>query len=280
MKPGTRIAGFAVALAAVLGGGAAVGAAIGPTPNKAPAMEPAPIGEGVVSAADGYRLVPAARIVPAAGGAFRFVVDGPDGTPVHRFTSLHERDLHLIVANRELTSFHHVHPTLAADGTWSIMLPALAPGSYRATADFHVTGGPRLALGTDLTVPGDYEPSAAPEPTATSTVDGYEVSIATRRHTGGEVTAALTVRQGGHPVTDLQPYLGAYGHLVALRAGDLAYAHVHPVGHHAGMITFDATLSAQGRYRLFLDFKHAGAVHTAAFTFDQGVVTDAPKMGH
>jgi hypothetical protein len=280
MKAGIRVAAFSVALAAVLGAGAAVGAAIGPTPSKAAVMEPAPIGEGVVSAADGYRLIPAGRTLSAAGGVFRFVVDGPDGAPVHRFTPLHERDLHLIVANRELTSFHHVHPRLAADGTWSITLPALEPGSYRAIADFHVTGGPRLALGTDLTVPGDYQPSVAPEPTATSTVDGYQVSIATRGKAGGEVTAALTVRQGGHPVTDLQPYLGAYGHLVALRAGDLAYAHVHPLGYAGGTVTFDATLAAQGRYRLYLDFKHDGTVHTAAFTFDQGIVTDAPKMEH
>jgi hypothetical protein len=41
---------------------------------------------------------------------------------------LHERDLHLIVVNRELTTFRHVHPTLDADGTWSVDLPALDPG--------------------------------------------------------------------------------------------------------------------------------------------------------
>ena len=39
-----------------------------------------------------------------------------------------------------------------------------------------------------------------------------------------------TVTQDGEPVTDLQPYLGAYGHLVALRDGDLGYLHVHPDG--------------------------------------------------
>ena len=88
------------------------------------------------------------------------------------------------------------------------------------------------------------------------------------------------MRKAGRLVTDLQPYLGASGHLVAMRAADLAYAHVHPLGYHAGTVTFDATLAAQGRYRLFFDFKHAGVVHTAAFTFDQGVVTGAPTMEH
>src|SRR4051812_33337132 len=103
MKAAIRVGAFGVVLAAVLGGGGAIGAAIGPTPSKEPTMEPAPIGEGVVSAADGYRIVPAQRTLPAAGGAFRFVIEGPAGAAVHRFALLHDRYLHLVVANRELT---------------------------------------------------------------------------------------------------------------------------------------------------------------------------------
>lgn len=280
MKPAARVVGFGVTLAALLGLGGAIGAAIGPAPAKAPVMEPAPIGEGVVSAADGYRIVPTEPTMPATGGVYRFVIDGPNGAVVHRFTPLHDRNLHLIVANRELTEFHHVHPRLASDGTWSIELPPLTPGAYRAIADFHVTDGPRLALGTDLAVPGDYRPDQTPGPKSITHVDGYRVELSTRRKAGGEVETALTIGKDGHRVIDLQPYLGAYGHLVALRVGDLAYAHVHPVGYDGGTIRFDATLGSQGRYRLFLDFKHADTVHTAAFTFDQGVVSRVPAMEH
>jgi hypothetical protein len=280
MKAGSRIAGFAVVLAAALGIGAGVGAAIGPTPNRPAEMESAPIGEGVVATADGYHLAPGTRTLPASGGMYRFVVDGPDGSPVHAFTALHERLLHLIVVNRELTVYHHVHPALAPDGTWSVELPALPPGSYRAVADFDVTDGPRLALGADLSVPGDYQPTEIPAPSTVAAIDGYQVTIGTRAKEGGELTVSLTVRKAGRLVTDLQPYLGASGHLVAMRAADLAYAHVHPLGYHAGTVMFDATLAAPGRYRLFFDFKHAGVVHTAAFIFDQGVVTGAPTMEH
>lgn len=70
-----------------------------------------------------------------------------------------------------------------------------------------------------------------------------------------------------------QPYLGAYGHLVVLRVGDLAYAHVHPEGtpgdgHTAPgpAVAFHADLATGGAYRLFLDFQTGGVVHTAAFT--------------
>ena len=68
---------------------------------------------------------------------------------------------------------------------------------------------------------------------------------------------------------------------MAMRSGDLAYAHVHPVEDDEsapGVVTFDAELTSAGRYGLFFDFKHNGTVHTAAFTFDQGPVTGTPDM--
>ena len=61
-------------------------------------------------------------------------------------------------------------------------------------------------------------------------VDGYQVTLAGDLVPGQASELTLTVSKDGVPVTDLQPYLAAYGHLVALRAGDLAYLHVHPAG--------------------------------------------------
>ena len=62
-----------------------------------------------------------------------------------------------------------------------------------------------------------------------------------------------------------------------MRSGDLAYAHVHPDDYVDGTgVHFDAELSSEGRYGLFFDFKHDDTVHTATFTFDQGLVTGAP----
>ena len=209
MNTTTRLAGFGVALVAILGVGAGLGAAVGPDVAETEAEAPAPIGQGVVAAAEGYRLIPATTDLDPDGGTFRFAIEDQDGRAVHEFTPIHERDLHLIVVNRELTTFHHVHPTLDVDGTWSIDLPALDPGSYRAVADFQVADGPRLALGTDLTVAGPYQPTRLSEPTAQTTTDGYEVQLATERSDDGEVTAELTVRRNGDLVTDLEPYLGA-----------------------------------------------------------------------
>jgi len=74
----------------------------------------------------------------------------------------------------------------------------------------------------------------------------------------------FTFTREGRPV-ETEPYLGAAGHLVALREGDLAFLHVHPVTHD-GPPVFDATFPTPGRYRLFLQVRHEGRVHTVAFT--------------
>jgi hypothetical protein len=282
MNATARLATFGLALGAVVGLGAGLGAAVGPDVAAPEVEAPAPTGQGVVAAAEGYRLVPATTSLDRNGGTFRFAIEDQHDRSVHDFTPIHEKDLHLIVVNRELTAFHHVHPTLGVDGTWSIDLPTLDPGSYRAVADFQVAGGPRLALGTDLTVPGRYRPASRHEPSPDVTTDGYDVHLATETSDTGELTARLTVSRDGALVTDLEPYLGARGHLVAMRSGDLAYAHVHPVDDEdtaTGVVMFDAELTSAGRYGLFFDFKHHGTVHTASFTYDQGPVTGTPDMG-
>jgi hypothetical protein len=130
-------------------------------------------------------------------------------------------------------------------------------------ADFH-TAGHDLTLGSDLTVPGRFAPRPLPAPSTTATVGGYVVHL-TEDEPG---TLRFKVARDGREITDLQPYLGARGHLVALRDGDLAYLHVHPEeGPEPGAgISFGTDIPSAGRYRLYLQFRHGGAVHTAEFT--------------
>jgi hypothetical protein len=90
---------------------------------------------------------------------------------------------------------------------------------------------------------------------------------------GRETTLRFTVTRAGRPVPT-EPYLGAGGHLVALREGDLAFLHTHPAGHaadgtgegHDDAIAFVTTFPTAGRYRLHLQFRVDGRVHTAGFT--------------
>ncbi|WP_433714012.1 hypothetical protein ACQP2U_07555 [Nocardia sp. CA-084685] len=205
---------------------------------------------------------------------FRFRILGPDGQPVTDYTAIHDRDLHLIVVQRELTGFWHVHPQLTADGTWTVRLNLPEAGAYRVFTDIAPRAlGKTITLGADLAVAGVYEPRPTPAATRTAIVDGYEVALDGELVPDEGRLLTLTVLKDGEPVTDLQPYLAAYGHLVILRSGDLAYVHVHPNGEPGdGVtapgpdITFHTAVPGPGTYRLFLDFKHGDAVRTAAFT--------------
>jgi hypothetical protein len=265
-----RLAAFAAGLAAIFGVAALAGATVGPEPKTdaptghggAAMAEHTPAGLAIVQ--DGYRLAIENTTLRAnRAETLRFRVIDSGGRPVRDFEDEHGARLHLIIVRRDLTGYQHLHPRLAPDGTWSIALKLPEPGSYRMFADFH-SDGRDLTLGADLFVPGQFAPRPLPAEATTTTTDGYDVEL-TEDEPG---ILHFKVSRYGREVTDLQPYLGARGHLVALREGDLAYLHVHPEeGPEPGAgISFGAEIPSAGRYRLYLQFRHAGAVHTAELT--------------
>ena len=147
-------------------------------------------------------------------------------------------------------------------GTWSVPVTLPDAGSYRVFADFAVDDKP-YTLADDLTVDGSVRSQALPAPARSVDVDGMRVTLTEGASRAGEESElSFSVTRDGAPV-DVEPYLGARGHLVALREGDLAFLHVHP---DADRLRFGATFPGAGRYRLFLQFQVDGQVHTAAFT--------------
>ena len=301
MNTAAKLSAYGAALALFVAGAYAVGTAVGPFSTVA-ASDAAPSGAeaaghgdthsgtvaeaatdqpaGLASSRGGYTLTPTDPTPEA--GSFSFQITGPDGAPVTAFDVEHDKRMHLIVVRRDTTGFQHVHPEMAPDGTWTVPLTLPAGGSYRAFADFAPTGGAATTLGVDLAVPGAFEP-VEHAPSRTAQVDGYTVELTGELVPGRSSSLTLTVSKDGQPVTDLQPYLAAYGHLVALREGDLAYLHVHPDGEPGDGVTpagpqieFVAEVPSAGSYRLFLDFQHGGVVRTAEFTVATGpAVPDA-----
>ncbi|MFJ4879244.1 hypothetical protein ACIP93_29155 [Streptomyces sp. NPDC088745] len=309
MNTGLRIAAFGTAVAATFGAAYGVGKGVGPLgedtrPAHAagPHTEPGPGDRKAASSAGGLQVSAAGytlvldtpRVSPGERTPLRFSIRDARGRKVTAYTREHEKELHFIVASRDLTVFRHLHPTRAADGTWSTTADLPAAGGYRAFADFKPAkkGAEALTLGADLAVSGTYAPNPLPAPSRTAEVDGYEVTLAGALKPAKSSTLTLKVSRNGEPVTDLQPYLGAYGHLVALRSGDLAHLHVHPHGapgdgatRPGPEVAFSVTAPSPGTYRLFLDFQHGGTVRTAAFTVEAGPAAQhgdpvAPEAGH
>ena len=286
MNAPLKIAGFVLGLAVVFGAAMGVGATLSPDPavgatthsqpSEVPAVQEATAAElpaGLSSTENGYTLRLAQTRVDAGKQILlSFRITDATGAAVTRFVDNHEKQLHLIVVRRDMAGFQHVHPTMDSTGTWSVPVD-LSPGDYRVFADFIPAGGEALALGADVHVAGRYDPLPLPAPATTATVDGFIVKLSGSPKANEPSMLTFSVSRDGKPVTDLQPYLGAYGHLVALRASDLAYLHVHPMGEPGDGVTtagpeigFHTTFPSDGDYRLFLDFKHQNVVRTAEFT--------------
>lgn len=94
--------------------------------------------------------------------------------------------------------------------------------------------------------------------------------------------------EAGRPVASLDPYMGMAGHLLILRDDGSMFAHVHPTGTVAGRMgampkghlammtepiagaraSFPYAFPRPGRYRLWVQMKHAGAIRTGIFDVD------------
>ncbi|MFD5133136.1 hypothetical protein [Streptomyces olindensis] len=228
---------------------------------------------GLSVSENGYTLELDSTILTAGVQPVSFRVIGPDGQAVTEFTPEHEKELHFIAVRRDTAGFQHVHPVMDEKGTWSVEL-ALEPGDWRLFADIHPAGHDgTMTLGIDVAVAGPYDPQPLPAATRIAQVGEYTVALDGELLPGEASELTLTVSRNDRPVTDLQPYLAAYGHLVALRVGDLGYLHVHPEGEPGDgttapgpEIAFMAVAPSAGTYRLYLDFQHNDVVRTAVFT--------------
>jgi YD repeat-containing protein len=258
MSAATRLAGFAAVLVLVFAGAAVAGGAVDVDRSAPPPEE----GHGMEMTADPIRGLAVSEHGLTLeqtydGRELRFRITDRSGRTVRDFDVEHTKRMHLIVVRRDMTGFQHLHPRQDADGSWSVPLALREPGAYRVFADFSVGGEPRT-LATDLAIDGDVRTAPLPAPTRTVRTDGLEVTMSD--------DLRFSITRDGRPVA-VQDYLGAKGHLVALREGDLAFLHVHP---DERSLRFEATFPTAGRYRLFLQFQVDGRVHTAEFTQEVG----------
>jgi hypothetical protein len=220
---------------------------------------------------------------------FRFSIHHPiTGEQARDFAVIHDKLFHLFVISRDLEEFAHIHPERHADGSFTIEHTLPKPGHYKLFADFlplgggaQITGYPIATVGTDL----DLSASTAkltPDAGLSKTADGIKVAVLNERASilGGEEVDLIfrfTDAQTEAPITDLEKYLGAFGHLVILSEDMTEYVHAHPreetqpepnapkLG--GPEVLFDALLPKPGRYRAWLQFQRKGELSTVSFTF-------------
>lgn len=214
---------------------------------------------------------------------YSFSVIDDQGNTLKDFEITHTKMMHIIVVRKDLANFQHVHPEFSkTTGIFTLRdLTFPADGMYRIFADFAPVGGQKDTRGTPLpvTLSEDVEVGIGESYISmplgsqrwTNTLDGYQVDLSygSSLISGEERELAFTIKNNGVPVMNLQEYLGALGHTVILREGNLDFIHAHPVedlkAAQTGTINFMVSFPEAGKYKVFTQFQREGRVFTTDF---------------
>lgn len=195
-----------------------------------------------------------------------------DGKPVSEFDTNHEKLLHLIVVNHDLSFFNHIHPEFQGDGKFTVNTSFPAGGEYKLFADFIPTGGSNTTLSEWVNVEGQEGKHTAitPDEKLVREVDGKEIELAlSGTKPEEEVTLTFNIRDAKtkEGIDSLEPYLGAVGHVVILSADAEHYLHVHPLDEKATgpAAEFATSFPQSGTYKIWGQFQHEGEVFTVPF---------------
>jgi Cu+-exporting ATPase len=221
------------------------------------------------------KLLSGTSYMPNKAAVLNFAITNTEGKHYSEadFKVEHEKRMHVIVVRKDLAEFQHVHPLFDAK-TNSFTVPDFTfpnAGEYRIFADY-VIGTRQPIVYQDVTV-GDvaaYKPQPLGPPTTLDSTDGNVVTLAiSPGKTDVEKTVTFKLTRNGSPVTNLQNYLGALGHLVVLREADLEYIHTHAlttdIQNQTGSVQFDVNFKKPGTYKAFAQFQRDGRVMTVQY---------------
>ena len=227
-----------------------------------------------------------AQVVPGRPFDLQVTVrDTKTKAVVKDFTEVHEKRYHMFVISHDLEHYAHIHPEQQPNGSWSLEITVPKPGHYKIYSDFLPKGGTPQVIARSLVtagVAGEHgsETRLTADRELSHIADSMSVTlglppgglIAGREQT---LTYRITDAATGAPVTDIEPYLGAWGHSLLVSEDTSHAVHAHPSEHVRGgpdakgggpELTFKATLPEPGNYRIWTQIKRGGEVSTAVFT--------------
>src|SRR5579872_3430175 len=203
------------------------------------------------------------------------VADPKSAEPVKHFQIIHEKPIHLFIVSQDLQYFAHVHPELGADGVFRLDTRLPKPGTYKLLADFYPEGGtPQLI--SDVVTTAGYKGSlidsvAKPEPDLAAKHSqnlDVELFLDPEQPLAGKKTM-LFFRLS--PAEGIEPYLGAWAHLLAASDDLVDTIHDHPIYFSKApdgrpQVQFNLFFPRQAMYRVWVQIQRQGKVNTFQFT--------------
>jgi hypothetical protein len=222
---------------------------------------------------------------PVAGRPLTLTIalsDGVTGLPVDDLEAHHEALMHLALIDDAGQAFAHLHPARIAPGIFRMTFTPERAGDYTAYAEITRHGGGTQLPRGQLVIDGAAAPILPPGGPGMRTIDelAIDVAAAGALRAGRQSVITLTVRDADGPVSDIAPWLGMAGHMMARSDDGVIFAHIHASGppapsgtpeaaqRYGPEITFAYTFPQAGRYQCWAQFQRAGAIVTVPFTID------------
>lgn len=184
---------------------------------------------------------------------------------------VHDHKIHVIVVSKDLGWYQHIHPEYQADGSYTIQQTFPWGGEYIVFSDFQPTGEGNQVHRSEIVVNGNSKSKEVfSVESLTDETNGYTVTL---KSEGGKFLTnnlnhlGVDITEGGKEVTDLEPVMGALGHMVIISADGQNYLHVHPEVVD-GKLDLHTQFEKTGFHRAFFQFQTNGKLHTSYFTLD------------
>ena len=197
----------------------------------------------------------------------RIMLHDASGQMIKEFEPTHTKLAHLIIVREGLDEFFHLQPTVDETGNMTVTHTFAIGGSYFVFLDHKPAGKPPATAQAKLVVEGDSPPAPSLEPDVPGTIEGegLQAKVSMRASADKSQVVSFQVQDtNGESVNDLQPYLGAMGHLVVLSADGGQYVHAHPLTESApdGNVEFEVHFPGPGTFKGWGQFQRGGKVFT------------------
>jgi hypothetical protein len=171
---------------------------------------------------------------------------------------------------------HYPQANYKGKGVFTVPVTFTQGGSFQLIADFVPKGQSDTVQMHTVSVKGNTPApvSLTPDKKLVKTVNGNQVSLKIDSQLKANQETMLNFyfedAQTKQPIQDLQPYLGAVGHVVILNQDATKYLHVHPMDERVkgSNAMFHTTFPSPGIYKIWGEFQRSNKVFIVPFVVE------------
>jgi len=195
---------------------------------------------------------------------------------------VHAHKIHVLMTDQTLTDYHHLHPI--PDPTdpeiFTYTITPRKSGAYRVWVDITLNNGTQEILSSyirgNARTEGLIDRSIVMLATVSdmkATLNFNPSSLVLGETSTGRVDITDTK---GNALTDLEPIMGTFGHIVAISEDRKTLAHIHPLGDEptkpeqrgTSPLSFHLQPKANGITKVFLQVRRGGTDYTFPFSIN------------